>query len=168
MAPFFDAYYSSLVPLLFSCVLSSGAGAAEAAAAAAYKYNVAGFGARPDGRTDSAGAFASAWPAACRSQEPATVYVPSGRFLLSRAAFTGPCSSRVMTLRVDDTLVAPSGYTSRGGSSSQQGRRRLDRVRPRRRPHCVGRHRRRPRRGAVACGRASRLLSTAAAPAEQQ
>ncbi|ONM40107.1 Exopolygalacturonase clone GBGE184 [Zea mays] len=73
MAPFFDAYYSSLVPLLFSCVLSSGAGAAEAAAAAAYKYNVAGFGARPDGRTDSAGAFASAWPAACRSQEPATV-----------------------------------------------------------------------------------------------
>ena len=31
----------------------------------------------------------------------------------------------------------------------QRRGRRLDRVRPRRRPHCVGRHRRRPRRGAV-------------------
>jgi len=94
----------SLALLLFCYVLS---GAAEAA------YNVAGFGAKPDGRTDSSGAFASAWSAACRSREPATVHVPNGHFLLSRAAFTGPCSSRV-TLQVDGTLVAPSGYTSGG------------------------------------------------------
>lgn len=103
----FNAY--SLVMLLFGYVLS---GAAEAA------YNVAGFGGKPDGRTDSSGAFANAWSAACRSREPATVYVPNGRFLLSRAAFTGPCSSR-MTLQIDGTLVAPSGYTSRGGSSDR-------------------------------------------------
>ena len=115
----------SLALLLFCYVLS---GAAEAA------YNVAGFGAKHDGRTDSSGAFASAWSAACRSREPATVHVPNGHFLLSRAAFTGPCSSRV-TLQVDGTL--------------QRRGRRLDRVRPRRRPHRVGRHRRRPRRGAV-------------------
>ena len=100
----------SLVLLLLYCYVSSGA--AEAAA-----YNVAGFGAKPGGRTDSSGAFASAWSAACRSQEPATVYVPNGHFLLSRAAFTGPCSSSRVTLQVDGTLVAPSGYTSRGGSS---------------------------------------------------
>ena len=99
----------SLALLLFCYVLS---GAAEAA------YNVAGFGAKPGGRTDSSGAFASAWSAACRSREPATVHVPNGHFLflLSRAAFTGPCSSRV-TLQVDGTLVAPSGYTSGGDNS---------------------------------------------------
>ncbi|XP_066309208.1 polygalacturonase-like [Miscanthus floridulus] len=94
----------SLALLLFCYVLS---GAAEAA------YNVASFGAKPDGRTDSSGAFAGAWSAACRSREPATVHVTNGHFLLSRAAFTGPCSSRV-TLQVDGTLVAPLGYTSGG------------------------------------------------------
>lgn len=102
----FNAY--SLAVLLLFCYVLSGA-AAEAA------YNVAGFGAKPDGRTDSSAAFASAWSAACRSREPATVYVPNGRFLLSRAAFTGPCRSSRVTLQVDGTLVAPSGYTSRGG-----------------------------------------------------
>lgn len=97
----------SLALLLSCCILS---GAAEAAV-----YDVAGFGAKPDGRTDSSTAFADAWSAACRSLEPATVYVPHGEFLLSRAAFAGPCSSRV-TVQIDGTLVAPSGYTSRGGS----------------------------------------------------
>ncbi|XP_034598150.1 polygalacturonase [Setaria viridis] len=97
----------SLSLLLSCCILS---GAAEAAV-----YDVAGFGAKPDGRTDSSTAFADAWSAACRSLEPATVYVPHGEFLLSRAAFAGPCSSRV-TVQIDGTLVAPSGYTSRGGS----------------------------------------------------
>ena len=101
----------SLALLLFCYVLS---GAAEAA------YNVAGFGAKPDGQMDLFGAFASAWSAACRSREPATVHVPNGHFLLSRAAFTGPCSSRV-TLQVDGTLVAPSGYTSRGGGGDDDG-----------------------------------------------
>jgi len=64
-------------------------------------------------RSKTSGAFTSAWSAAFRSREPATVHVPNGHFLLSRAAFTGPCSSRV-TLQVDGTLVAPSGYTSGG------------------------------------------------------
>ena len=87
----------SLALLLFCYVLS---GAAEAA------YNVADFGAKPDGRTDSTGAFASAWSAACRrSQAPATVYF----FLLSRAAFfTGPM------LQQDDASGHPDQHPDRG------------------------------------------------------
>jgi polygalacturonase len=108
--PYMARVNASCLALLLSCCLLS-AGAAEAAAV----HDVAGFGAKPDGRTDSSAAFADAWCAACRSPEPATVYVPRGEFLLSHAAFAGPCSSRV-TVQIDGTLVAPSGYTSRGGS----------------------------------------------------
>ncbi|TVU35865.1 hypothetical protein EJB05_17772, partial [Eragrostis curvula] len=102
------AHSNAFLALVFFCYVLS---AADAAA-----YNVAHYGAKPDGRTDSADAFAAAWSAACRSLEPATVYVPNGDFLLSHAAFSGPCSSR-MTLQIDGTIVAPSSYTGRGNSS---------------------------------------------------
>jgi hypothetical protein len=82
-----------------------------AATAETASYNIARFGATPDGRMDST----AAWSAACRSQEPATVSPTNGHFLLSHAAFAGPCSSRV-ALEIDGTLIAPSGYTSSGGS----------------------------------------------------
>ncbi|KAL6614883.1 hypothetical protein ACP70R_037153 [Stipagrostis hirtigluma subsp. patula] len=88
------------------------------AAEAAYRYDVVDFGAKPDGRTDSSAAFAAAWFAACRSPEPAAVYVPKGHFLLRHAAFTGPCFGR-MTVRIDGTLVAPSGYTGRGSTGGR-------------------------------------------------
>ncbi|CAL4975206.1 unnamed protein product [Urochloa decumbens] len=94
----------SLAFLLSCYVLSPGA---------AVHYDVAGFGARPDGRTDSSAAFADAWSAACRSPAPATVYVPRGEFLLGHASFAGPCRSSRVTVRIDGTLVAPSGYTGR-------------------------------------------------------
>ncbi|CAO2170686.1 unnamed protein product [Urochloa humidicola] len=95
----------SLALLLSFCVLSISAEAAV--------YDVAGFGARPDGRTDASAAFADAWSAACRSPEPATVHVPHGEFLLGHAAFAGPCRSSRVTVEIDGTLVAPSGYTGR-------------------------------------------------------
>ncbi|EHA8592464.1 Polygalacturonase [Cocos nucifera] len=43
-------------------------------------YNIVDFGAKSDGRTDSAKAFLSAWNAACKANKPAMVYVPPGRF----------------------------------------------------------------------------------------
>lgn len=102
-------FNASLFLTLFCYILSA---AAEAA------YNIGSFGAKPDGRTDSSRALASAWSAACRSPEPATVYVPDGDFLLSHVVFTGPCFSR-MTVKIDGTLVAPSGYTSRANSGAE-------------------------------------------------
>ncbi|KAK9288677.1 hypothetical protein L1049_017140 [Liquidambar formosana] len=73
-------------------------------------YNVLNLGARPDGKTDSTKAFLNAWAAACGSETPATIYVPPGRFLISTAAFRGPCKNSAITIRIDGTLVAPSDY----------------------------------------------------------
>lgn len=75
-------------------------------------YNIVDFGARPDGRTDSAKAFLSAWAKACGSNKPATVYVPAGRFFLSQATFQGPCNNAGLRILIDGTIVAPSGYGS--------------------------------------------------------
>ncbi|RLM69375.1 hypothetical protein C2845_PM17G04770 [Panicum miliaceum] len=60
-------------------------------AAAAAEYNVVGYGARPDGRTDSARAFLAAWAAACNdtgggSSTAPVVRVPAGTFLCSAPA----------------------------------------------------------------------------------
>ncbi|KAK3022565.1 hypothetical protein RJ639_047543 [Escallonia herrerae] len=71
-------------------------------------YNVVDLGARPDGRTDSAKAFMSAWTAACGSDSAATVYVPPGRYLVQKADFAGKCRNSAITFRMDGTLVAPS------------------------------------------------------------
>ncbi|KAK1318344.1 hypothetical protein QJS10_CPB04g01987 [Acorus calamus] len=73
-------------------------------------YNVLDFGAKADGKTDSTKAFLAAWSAACSSTSPATVHVPSGRFLLNRVAFKGPCKNNKINFRMFGTLVAPS-YT---------------------------------------------------------
>lgn len=78
-------------------------------------YNVISFGARAGGRSDSTRAFLRAWASACKSVQPATVYVPHGTFLIKAAVFKGPCKSRV-TVRVDGTLVAPSDYRALGNS----------------------------------------------------
>lgn len=72
-------------------------------------YNVVRLGATPDGRTDSSGPLLRAWGLACRSPQPATVYVPAGRFLLSKALFRGPCRQPVL-FKIDGILVAPSYY----------------------------------------------------------
>ncbi|KAK1318348.1 hypothetical protein QJS10_CPB04g01989 [Acorus calamus] len=79
-------------------------------------YNVLDFGAKADGQTDSAKAFLAAWSAACSSTSPATVHVPSGRFLLNRVAFQGPCKNNKINFRMFGTLVAPS-YTVIGTSN---------------------------------------------------
>ncbi|KAK1287647.1 hypothetical protein QJS10_CPB19g00760 [Acorus calamus] len=79
-------------------------------------YNVLDYGAKPNGKIDSAKPFLAAWAAACRSPSPATVHVPSGRFLLNKLAFRGPCRSPRINFRIFGTLVAPS-YTVIGTAS---------------------------------------------------
>ncbi|XP_022880536.1 polygalacturonase-like [Olea europaea var. sylvestris] len=82
-------------------------------------YNVQTLGAKPDGKTDSTKAFLRAWTSACSSAQPATIHVPSGRFLLGATSFSGQkCRSRAITLRIDGTLVAPSNYNTIGNSGT--------------------------------------------------
>lgn len=77
--------------------------------------NVVSFGAKPDGKFDSTMPFLMAWSSACKSNGPATIYVPQGNFLLKQVTFWGPCRNKI-DFRIDGTLVAPSDYWSLGNS----------------------------------------------------
>ncbi|KAK8921012.1 hypothetical protein KSP39_PZI019981 [Platanthera zijinensis] len=74
-------------------------------------YNVVSFGAKPDGRTDSAPAFMAAWKNACSSGKPATMVVPEGQFLVSRALFQGPCKNNKIRIFIEGSLVGYYGYS---------------------------------------------------------
>ncbi|CAL9763487.1 unnamed protein product [Musa acuminata subsp. burmannicoides] len=95
--------FGSLLALLLISYLSTTMATAA--------YNVVDFGAKPDGRTDAAKAFLAAWAAACGSNQPATIIVPSGGFLVSQALFSGPCSNTGMRMFIKGTLMAPAGYS---------------------------------------------------------
>ncbi|KAL2506146.1 Pectin lyase-like superfamily protein [Abeliophyllum distichum] len=87
--------------------------------AAIANYNVQNFGAKPNGKTDSTKAFLSAWASACASTQPATIYMPKGRYLLGAATFAGQsCKNPVITICIDGTLVAPSNYNVIGNSGN--------------------------------------------------
>ncbi|XAR64540.1 Polygalacturonase [Bertholletia excelsa] len=88
------------------------------AASSAATYNVESFGARGDGRTDSTKAFLRAWSAACKSAQPATIYVPRGRYLMGKTVFEGKCGSRYVTFRIEGTLVAPSDFRAIGNEDN--------------------------------------------------
>ncbi|XP_008807268.2 polygalacturonase-like [Phoenix dactylifera] len=79
-------------------------------------YDVLNFGAKADGKTDSAQAFLKAWTAACGSSSPATLHVPAGSFLLSQATFNGPCKNTAIKFSIHGTIAAPSNYTKFGAS----------------------------------------------------
>ncbi|KAL3828435.1 hypothetical protein ACJIZ3_017237 [Penstemon smallii] len=82
-------------------------------------YNVETFGATSDGDTYCTKAFSSAWAAACATTEPATIYVPSGRFMIENINFSGKlCKNKAITFRIDGTLVAPSDYNVIGSSDT--------------------------------------------------
>ncbi|XP_010672497.2 polygalacturonase [Beta vulgaris subsp. vulgaris] len=75
-------------------------------------YNVANFGAKADGKTDSSQAFLNAWDAACGSTGRTTIHVPSGRFLIQKAiTFSGTkCKNRGVNFDIRGTIVAPSNF----------------------------------------------------------
>ncbi|KAG9446852.1 hypothetical protein H6P81_012980 [Aristolochia fimbriata] len=77
-------------------------------------YNVVSYGAKGDGKKDSTRAFLGAWSSACGSTKPATVYVPTGTYLIKRATFGGPCKNDKITFKIDGTLVASSNYALYG------------------------------------------------------
>lgn len=77
-------------------------------------YNIVDFGAKSDGQTDAASALLLAWNAACHSTNPATVYVPNGKFVVGHVTFTGPCASNKIDVQIYGTLVAPSNYANFG------------------------------------------------------
>lgn len=76
-------------------------------------YNVKSYGAKSGGKSDCTKAFLSAWGAACAATSPATIYVPTGRYLLRNALFEGRlCKNNAITIRIDGTLVGPSDYNA--------------------------------------------------------
>lgn len=82
-------------------------------------FSVQSYGAKSDGKSDCTKAFLSAWNAACAAPAPATIYVPTGRYMLRNAIFGGgSCKNKAITIRIDGTLVAPSDYNIIGNSGS--------------------------------------------------
>nr|QDK56820.1 polygalacturonase [Mangifera indica] len=73
------------------------------------------YGAKPDGKTDSTQAFLEAWSWACKSANPAMIYIPEGTFFIGAAVFEGPCTSRI-GFKIDGTIMAPSNYWKLGDS----------------------------------------------------
>ncbi|KAL9258331.1 Polygalacturonase-like protein [Drosera capensis] len=73
----------------------------------AIDHNIIRFGANPNGRTDSSGAFLKAWNAACSSAAKSTITVPAGQFL-----------SKGITFRIRGSVVGPSDYWVIGKASS--------------------------------------------------
>ncbi|KAI3840336.1 hypothetical protein MKW92_008812 [Papaver armeniacum] len=69
--------------------------------------NVADFGAKADGKTDSSKAFLKAWDASCSSSKASTIYVPKKKYLIGPTIFLGPCKSSKITFRIDGILIAP-------------------------------------------------------------
>lgn len=80
-------------------------------------YNVVNFGAKGNGQTDSTQAFLEAWASACGSNEPSTVYVPKGYFLVNAISLNGPCKNRIrFQVERNGTLLAPNNYKALGTS----------------------------------------------------
>ncbi|XP_057470534.1 polygalacturonase-like [Actinidia eriantha] len=87
--------------------------------ATALTYNVVNLGAKGDGKTDSTKYFLSAWASACASTSPATIYVPKGNYLLTKADFHGEnCKNDAIAIHIDGTLMAPSDYNAIGNGGN--------------------------------------------------
>nr|XP_011462612.1 PREDICTED: exopolygalacturonase-like [Fragaria vesca subsp. vesca] len=68
-------------------------------------FDVANYGARGDGRTDSSKAFIDAWNGACQNIGGGTVLFPKGTFMVAPVVLLGPCKGS-MELRFQGNLLA--------------------------------------------------------------
>ncbi|KAL2922483.1 hypothetical protein RDABS01_013974 [Bienertia sinuspersici] len=71
-------------------------------------------------KADSSRAFLSAWNIACTSENPSTIYVPQGRYMVESAlVFSGKnCKSKSINFVIRGTLVGPSDFLVLGDSGS--------------------------------------------------
>ena len=81
-------------------------------------HNVATFGAKPDGETDSSKAFLAAWSSACSTPARATIVVPPGQFMVrTPIIFLGQgCKSGGITFLIKGTIVGPVDFRVLAGS----------------------------------------------------
>ncbi|KAF7813517.1 exopolygalacturonase-like [Senna tora] len=71
--------------------------------------NVLNFGAKPNPKFDSTGAFMKAWQVVKKSPLHAKLLVPKGEFKVSSMFFAGPCLSLTgVTIEVQGTILAPT------------------------------------------------------------
>lgn len=82
--------------------------------------NVKNLGAVRDGKTDSSAAFLSAWNAACKSESPSTIIIPTGTYAVNQAlVFRGKdCKSKAINFVVRGTMVAPTDFRVLGKSDT--------------------------------------------------
>ncbi|XP_031500808.1 polygalacturonase-like [Nymphaea colorata] len=78
---------------------------------------VADYGAKADGVSDNSASFLKAWKDACSTAGEATVYVPSGQYLLRPTLFSGPCVCTNITVQVDGKLIPRTDSEGYGTSS---------------------------------------------------
>ncbi|KAH1089976.1 hypothetical protein J1N35_017233 [Gossypium stocksii] len=105
---------NSIVFLAFVLLFFASSGVADPL----LTYNVLNYGAKPDDNFDSTQALVAAWTLACGSINPATIYVPPGRFLVRNVVFRGQCKNNGIVFRIDGTLVAPSDYKVIGSTGN--------------------------------------------------
>ncbi|KAF3774153.1 putative rhamnogalacturonase A [Nymphaea thermarum] len=79
-------------------------------------FRITSYGAKADGVTDNSAGFLKAWSAACSASQAATLYVPSGQFLLHPALFSGPCKNSKIIVQVDGNLIASTDYKLYGAA----------------------------------------------------
>ncbi|KAF3771618.1 Polygalacturonase [Nymphaea thermarum] len=78
---------------------------------------VTDYGAKADGVSDNSASFLKAWKEACSTAGEATVYVPSGQYLVRPTLFSGPCVSTNVTVQVDGKLIPRTDSEGYGTSS---------------------------------------------------
>ncbi|KAH6836458.1 hypothetical protein C2S53_016517 [Perilla frutescens var. hirtella] len=105
MATKFAFNISALPILLLLCIVI----AVSSHALPPKVFNVLNYGAVGDGKTDNAQAFVKAWKDGCAHNGKSRVWIPNGKFFLSKASFEGSCNAS-MTFLIKGTLLAPTNY----------------------------------------------------------
>ncbi|KAL3649129.1 hypothetical protein CASFOL_005532 [Castilleja foliolosa] len=81
-------------------------------------FDVTKFGAKADGKTDSANGFIKAWATACHTVGPAKVLIPKGQFVASEVVFAGPClASKPIVIEIQGNVMAYDDLSSYSGGA---------------------------------------------------